>query len=305
MPDSPTTPPDDETARAIFAETRASTLIPRTPPTSGSETLVPTPESPDSGDSQTPDAPVGAPATSNAAAITPALLDEFDATQATATPEQTPADPIKIEFTQPQVTFETPNAPQPTAPATDDPALALTFAPAPDAPFQSSVTVGIRSHVEGARIFYTLDGTAPDETSTPYSPEKILLTQSAMLSARAYAADKFGPICSADYVVSKPLWQENEPADQTDATLHQTSENQTAPDGWRAAAASVRGKLHAHRALWREDAFALGSAGDWSVIVVSGWRGQRAAFARRLQFGLSKRPDKFDRDSGRDRNFER
>ena len=269
MSDSPTTPPDDETARAIFAETRASTLIPRTPPTSGSETLVPTPESPDSGDSQTPDAPVVAPANSNAAAITPALLDEFAATQATAAPEQTPADPIEIESTQPQVTFETPNAPQPTAPATDDPALALTFAPAPDAPFQSSVTVGIRSHVEGARIFYTLDGTAPDETSTPYSPEKILLTQSAMLSARAYTADKSGPICSADYVVSKPLWQENEPADQTDATPHQTSENQAAPDGWRAAAASVRGKLHAHRALWREDAFALGNAGDWSVIVVS------------------------------------
>ena len=202
-----------------------------------------------------------------------ASASEPNAEQATTIPAQiAPADesnlpPVTIETPTPQISFDAP------ALSADDPALALTFAPAPDAPFQSSVTVGIRSHAADARIFYTLDGTAPDETSTPYSPEKILLTQSATLSARAFFAGKSGPIYSADYVVSKPLWQENEPADPTDATPHQHSENQSSPDGWRVAAASVRGKLHAHRALWREDAFALGTAqnnaGSWSICIVS------------------------------------
>ena len=159
-----------------------------------------------------------------------------------------------------------------TAPA-ENLALSVSFAPAPDAPFQSSVTVGIACQLAGAAIFYTLDGTAPDSTSMRYSPEKILLTQSATLSARAFVGEKFGPICSAGYVVAKPMWQENEPADQTDATPHKESDNLAAPDNWQLSAASVRGKLHAHRALWREDSFALGTAenaaGSWSICVVS------------------------------------
>ena len=260
MPDLPQTPPDDENARPIFAETRASTLIPKTP-TSGSETLVPTPEMPVAGEPQSGETVVAPESNEGGAATLPTPSAPIN---------ETNLQPVTIEATTPQVSFDTPAAPATNA---DDSALAVTFAPAPDAPFQSSVTVGIRSHVPQARIFYTTDGTAPDENSTPYSPEKILLTQSATLSARAYAADKSGPICSADYVVSKPLWQENEPADQTDATPHQTSENQTSPDNapnnWQSAAASVRGKLHAHRALWREDAFALGNANQWSICIVS------------------------------------
>ena len=251
MSDSPPTPADE------------------TAPTSGSEILIPTPE-----------------IEAEIAIVSPAE----PTTAPVSAPETAPApESVEIETTQPQITFETqsapeiatpiapeiaaPIAPEIAAPIADDPALALTFTPAPDAPFQSSVTVGISSHVADARIYYTLDGTAPDENATPYSPEKILLTQSATLSARAFLGDKSGPICSADYIVSKPLWQENEPADQTDIVAHMASDNQTSPDGWQMSAASVRGKLHAHRALWREDSFALGSvensAGSWSFCIVS------------------------------------
>ena len=255
-PDSPQTPPNDEAA-----------------PTSGSDTLVPTPEAPESGASQPPDETASAPTVNNASVITPALLDEFAATQTSVTTQQLSVEPVEIETTPPQITFETPSASEIAVPPAGDPALALTFAPAPDAPFQSSVTVGISSHVAEAKIYYTLDGTAPDENSTLYTPEKILLTQSATLSARAVAADGSGPIASADYIVSKPMWQENEPADQTDVVAHTASENQSAPDAWQLAAASVRGKLHAHRALWREDSFAIGTAenasGSWSICIVS------------------------------------
>ena len=273
-PDSPTPPNDEDLASNVFAETRASTLIPKTPPTSGSETLVPTPENSEPDEPQGADEIVITTATTEAPAKTeaPELSGEFVAEPALAEPaltEPAPAEPALAEpaLAEPALTESTPAAPQP-QPA-DNPALALTFAPAPDAPFQSSVTVGIRCDAPDAQIYYTLDGTAPDQNSTAYDKDKILLTQSATLSARAFAADQSGAIQGADYIVSKPMWQENEPADQTDVVAHKESENQTAPDNWQLAAASVRGKLHAHRALWREDSFALGNIGQWSVIAVS------------------------------------
>ena len=239
LPDSPQTPGshDEDPPSRVFDETRPSTLAKPTtePPSSATE------------------AP--ASATETSAFIAPALLEEFAASQ---NPTAEPGAPVTVEATAPTVSFETAN-----------PALALAFAPAPDAPFQSSVTVGIACQTPGARVFYTLDGTAPDQSSAAYDKDKILLTQSAMLSARAFDGGQSGPVKSADYVVSKPMWQENEPADQTDPTPHKIGDNLGAPDGWNCAAASVRGKLHAHRALWREDAFALGSAGNWSIAIVS------------------------------------
>ena len=269
MSDSPNTSPDDENGRPIFAETRASTLIPRTPPISVSET--PAPATADSNQPRVLSETAIAPEPQlDAEPMAEPMAEPTTEPMAESAPEPQTVAEIVVQPSAELVAQPAPvEEPMAAPPKADDPALALRFAPAPDAPFQSSVTVGITSHVPEARVFYTLDGTAPDETSTPYSPEKILLTQSATLSARAYAADRSGAICSADYIVSKPLWQENEPADQTDATPHQTSENRVAPDGWHAAAASVRGKLHAHRALWREDAFALGNAGDWSILLVS------------------------------------
>ena len=188
-----------------------------------------------------------------------------------ATPPKLKIEPapqsVTIEWTQPQISFDSPPA------TAENPALKLTFEPAPDETFQSSVTVGIYCDAPDARIYYTPDGSEPDENSTLYSPEKILLTQSATLNARAVAAGGRGPVCSANYIVSKPLWQKNEPIEQVDVVPHEASGNLIAPDGWQLAAASVRGKLHAHRALWREDAFALGcaenAAGSWSISIVS------------------------------------
>ena len=200
--------------------------------------------------------------------MTPDLpTNATDAATPPETKDESEPQNIEIEMTQPTISFDSPPI------LTENPALALTFAPAPDAPFQSSVTIGIYCIAPDARILYTLDGSEPDENATPYSPEKILLTGSATLQARAVAAGARGPLCRADYIVQKPLWQENEPAEQTDPTPHKLSGNLRAPDGWRTSGASVRGKLHAHRALWREDAFALGfaenSAGSWSISIVS------------------------------------
>ena len=272
LPDSPTPNPHDEDPPSrVFDETRPSTLN-RTIPTTEAE--MPAPLRDEASEAQPLIEPDNVPefVIEPDAPLTPELLEEFAATQQPAATEASAATPNQPPAAiEPNNSTEQPAATAPSAPTppVENPALSLRFEPAPDAPFQSSVTVGIRCDAPDARVFYTLDGSLPDQTSTPYTAEKILLTESATLSARAFEGESFGALQSADYVVKKPLWQENEPADPSDPTPHKASKNWSAPDGWQLGAASVRGKLHAHRALWREDAFALGDAGDWSIAIVS------------------------------------
>ena len=271
--DLPPTPNDEDldVISKVFAETRASTLVSQT-------SAAPKPEITANSDANaidnattTGDASANATASATAGATEDVNGDaNVGAAQPQTSGEIVAAPASQVGEAKVEVDAKVADAPsiEVSAPIVDsapdsaeDSTLSLSFAPAPDAPFapfQSSVTVGIACQSAGAAVYYTLDGTAPDATSMRYTPEKILLTQSATLSARAFVGDRCGPICSAGYVVAKPLWQENEPADSTDATPHQISENRISPDGWQVAAASVRGKLHAHRALWREDSFALG-----------------------------------------------
>lgn len=70
--------------------------------------------------------------------------------------------------------------------------------------------------------------------------------------------------------VRAPVWQENEPVDREDEVSHTYAPPSVrTEDGWRIAGASTRGKHHAHRGLWREDAFAFDTAGGWTIIAVS------------------------------------
>jgi len=64
------------------------------------------------------------------------------------------------------------------------------------------------------------------------------------------------------------LWQVHEPTDRADPVSHEVGESLPAGDGWCVVAASVRGKHHAHRALWRDDSYALGRQDAWHVLVV-------------------------------------
>lgn len=66
-----------------------------------------------------------------------------------------------------------------------------------------------------------------------------------------------------------PEWKVLEPADKADPVPHELCVCESRAPDWIVTAASVRGKLHAHRAGWREDAFAWGTVGDWTVLAVS------------------------------------
>jgi hypothetical protein len=106
--------------------------------------------------------------------------------------------------------------------------------------------------------------------------ESILFTQSTTIAARAFRDGQAGPLGTARYEVRKALWETHEPEDQSDAVAHEVSDGAILPDGWQLSAASVRGKLHAHRALWREDSFAHATSGVWNIITVSDGAGSAA-----------------------------
>ena len=50
---------------------------------------------------------------------------------------------------------------------------------------------------------------------------------------------------------------------------HERCENQKMGDGWTITAASLRGKLHAHKSLWREDAYLYDQVDHWTIMAVS------------------------------------
>ena len=193
---------------------------------------------------------------------TPPMTD--DLAEAARTPDTLPLHPPA----PPQVLA----APQ--ASETADPeVLEVRFVPPPGEPARSSMTVELRCDVPGAIIRYAV-GADLDESDLIYEPgEPILLTASAVVSARAWSGGIEGPTASASYQVVKALWEKREPEDQSDPTPHEESKAFAFHDGWRAIAASTRGKLHAHRALWREDAFDIAQAdspsGTWAILAVA------------------------------------
>jgi hypothetical protein len=67
----------------------------------------------------------------------------------------------------------------------------------------------------------------------------------------------------------KAIWEEREPEDRSDPVDHEVYELKKLKNKWTIMAASVRGKLHAHRAIWRDDAYAYDQVDDWTIIAVS------------------------------------
>lgn len=162
-------------------------------------------------------------------------------------------------------------APSPPAPQNS---ATVEFSPPPDVPHSASVTLELRCADANSSIRYALDAEDVGESGLLYDPAaKIFLTQSATVAARAFVGGQSGALAKEHYEIAQPGWQKLEPTDQSDPTTHEAQSETILEGNWRLAAASVRGKLHAHRGGWREDAFrhALANAADgtYSVVVVS------------------------------------
>jgi hypothetical protein len=82
------------------------------------------------------------------------------------------------------------------------------------------------------------------------------------------AASKTEPPAPPPSPPPAPVWKVLEPEDKSDPVEHQVCELRSR-DGWTIVAASVRGKLHAHKAMWRDDAYAFDWVDDWTVTALS------------------------------------
>lgn len=67
----------------------------------------------------------------------------------------------------------------------------------------------------------------------------------------------------------KPVWKVLEPENQSDPVPHEVWELKVRNKEWNVVSASVRGKLHAHKALWRDDAFAVDWVDNWTIMAVA------------------------------------
>lgn len=64
-------------------------------------------------------------------------------------------------------------------------------------------------------------------------------------------------------------WRHLEPRDPTDPVKHKITDKKSMPGGWHIVGASRRGKMHAHKGIYREGAFALGGVDGWQLMVVA------------------------------------
>jgi serine/threonine protein phosphatase PrpC len=123
-----------------------------------------------------------------------------------------------------------------------------------------------------AEIRYTLDGREPGPDSPLYEPgASLLLGADATVRARAFTPGmRPGPVATHAYALRAPQWRVLEPDGGADAVPHQVHHwcHEYAP-GWSLAAATTRGRLHAHRGGWREDAYTFDRRGAWSILAVS------------------------------------
>jgi serine/threonine protein phosphatase PrpC len=72
-------------------------------------------------------------------------------------------------------------------------------------------------------------------------------------------------------------WEVHEPpAELEDRRAHEVCEERETSGGWWLIGASVRGKLHAHEATFREDSFALGSVPGWNLVAVADGAGSHS-----------------------------
>lgn len=150
------------------------------------------------------------------------------------------------------------------------PISAVTFSLDPDGIYLPPQTLALACNTPGAVIRYALATEEVGPEATIFDPDQpLVLTQSTQIAAQARLDDQTGPISVATYIIKGAVWQKREPDDPSDPVPHEVQEAAALPDLWQFAAASKRGKLHAHRGLWREDAFAWGQSGLSTFCVVS------------------------------------
>jgi serine/threonine protein phosphatase PrpC len=142
----------------------------------------------------------------------------------------------------------------------------------PEGSYHPPITLFLTCATGDAEIRYTDDGTEPLADSPLYARgDSLFYNTSTVVSARGFGPGmQPGPVTTHRYELQAPQWKVMEPEDRGDPVPHQRHDVELdfAP-GWNLAAASTRGRLHAHRGAWREDAYAYARRGEWTILAVS------------------------------------
>jgi len=117
-------------------------------------------------------------------------------------------------------------------------------------------------------ITFDLELTKPPPPPNPPVPEPPKL-ELDLPELRTKTPVKTPAVVPLPPVVKKPEWKVLEPTDRTDEVPHTQIDTKRLKSGWKIAGASIRGKLHAHKAMWREDSFASRTIDDWTLLAVS------------------------------------
>jgi hypothetical protein len=100
----------------------------------------------------------------------------------------------------------------------------------------------------------------------PHSPVIDLNSQMTRLEPTGVANAEPAPVNEGGVAA---IWKEVEPpAELGDRVQHTDEKSITAGDDWRIIGASRRGKMHAHKGIFREDAMAIAEVGGWHLMVV-------------------------------------
>ncbi len=121
----------------------------------------------------------------------------------------------------------------------------------PSAPGVASQESGGRSQEPGIRGL-TASGKPPSPLAAAY--------------ARSAESTRPPPLPSPSPTAQ---WKVVEPAASSDPVAHQECRFARRSESWSLIGASIRGKLHAHHGVWRDDAFAWGTTQDWTCIAVA------------------------------------
>jgi hypothetical protein len=85
--------------------------------------------------------------------------------------------------------------------------------------------------------------------------------------ANAYAQRSSSP--APPRAPAAAVWLEREPEHSADPVPHREWRREARNDRWTLLGASVRGKLHAHQAMWRDDSFGWDRVDDWTCLAVA------------------------------------
>ena len=107
----------------------------------------------------------------------------------------------------------------------------------------------------------------PKPAPTPFGPPVLKRPAKPPQAPRAKPAPVPEP--SPPPVAKKPEWKVLEPEVQSDPVPHEEFGEWVREPDWQIIGASVRGKLHAHKALWRDDAYGWGTVDEWTILTVS------------------------------------